>query len=323
MIGKRIPKIIQSSTIAFFKEGRRSPKVSLPDLLHGYIYARWPYLYIGTGLGNTRLARVSAPVLRGLGRITRFSRRLIPRPQGQTPPESSPPRSRKTFADNYHGKVVTLSSAKQLVSLKQEIALENLEHVVPFEKARDIVMHDPDHIAVLECPCRASRANPCYPLDVCLIVGEPFASFILEHQPDRARAITSKEAVAILEAEHERGHVHHAFFKDAMLGRFYAICNCCACCCGAMQATRNGIPMIIPSGYISSVDEALCVGCGACIETCQFGALTLGYGYTIVVDAERCMGCGVCVGQCDFEAMSLQLAPERGAPLEMDALMAG
>jgi hypothetical protein len=26
------------------------------------------------------------------------------------------------------------------------------------------------------------------------------------------------------------------YYKDAMLGRFYAICNCCACCCGAMQA---------------------------------------------------------------------------------------
>jgi hypothetical protein len=25
-------------------------------------------------------------------------------------------------------------------------------------------------------------------------------------------------------------------YKDAMLGRFYAICNCCSCCCGAMEA---------------------------------------------------------------------------------------
>jgi tRNA (Thr-GGU) A37 N-methylase len=28
-------------------------------------------------------------------------------------------------------------------------------------------------------------------------------------------------------------------YKDAMLGRFYAICNCCSCCCGAMQAHQK------------------------------------------------------------------------------------
>ena len=69
----------------------------------------------------------------------------------------------------------------------------------------------------------------------------------------------SEEAVAILQAEQERGHVHHAFFKDAMLQRFYAICNYCSCCCGAMQAQRNGTPMLASSGYVSRVDEDACI----------------------------------------------------------------
>ena len=37
------------------------------------------------------------------------------------------------------------------------------------------------------------------------------------------------------------------YYKDAMLGRFYAICNCCSCCCGAMQAHQHGTPM--PASY--------------------------------------------------------------------------
>ena len=37
-----------------------------------------------------------------------------------------------------------------------------------------------------------------------------------------------------------------------MLGRFYAICNCCKCCCGAMQAHLNGVPMLASSGYVAS-----------------------------------------------------------------------
>ena len=155
---------------------------------------------------------------------------------------------------------------------------------------------------------------------MCLVIGEPFASFVAEHLPGRSRWITPGEAVEILRAEDERGHVHHAFFKDAMLGRFYAICNCCACCCGAMHAHRNGTPMLAASGYACQVDQELCVGCGACVDYCQFGALALGGG-KVVLDAEACMGCGVCVAQCSSGALSLVRDPGKGEPLDMPELM--
>jgi len=230
-------------------------------------------------------------------------------------------RAEVTFADTYHGKVVTLESATRLVSVNQDVDLGDLEHVIPYKLARDIVLQHPDHIAALDCPCRVSRKEPCLPLDVCLIVGEPFASFIIEHHSKRARWITSGEAVDILRAEHERGHVHHAFFKDAMLGRFYAICNCCACCCGAMQAQRNGVPMLAASGYVSRVDESLCIGCGACAEQCQFAAISVRDGHSIV-DAAACMGCGVCVDLCEQGASTLVRDASKGIPLELDVLMA-
>jgi ferredoxin len=181
-------------------------------------------------------------------------------------------------------------------------------------------MQDPQHITVLDCPCRSARANPCLPLDVCLIIGEPFAGFILEHHPTRARRISAEEATAILEQEDRRGHVHHAFFKDAMLGRFYAICNCCACCCGAMQAQRNGVPMLASSGYVCQVDEALCIGCGDCHGSCQFGALGLTAGAN-QVDQAVCMGCGVCISKCEQGALSLQRDASKGIPLEISALL--
>jgi ferredoxin len=199
--------------------------------------------------------------------------------------------------------------------------LTNLEKVIPYALARDIVLQHPDHIVVLDCPCRVARPAPCLPLDVCLVVGEPFASFVAEHHPNRSRWITPDEAVAILRAEDERGHVHHAFFKDAMLGRFYAICNCCACCCGAMQAHRSGTPMLASSGYVSHVDADLCVGCGVCVDFCQFGALSVEDG-AAVVDAAACMGCGVCVSQCAQGALALVRDPAKGEPLEFRDLKA-
>ena len=242
--------ITKPSTRAFFEEARKTPGYSKFDLLHGYVYARWAYLYIAIGTGEHPLSKWYA-------RIAGLLNRLVTR---HKPDED--PAEQIGFADTYHGKVVPLQEAQNLVSIHDELHVHDLEKVIPYKRARSIIMQNPERIVALECPCRAAREHPCLPLDVCLIVGDPFASFVHEHQPDRSRWITREEAVAILQAEDERGHVHHAFFKDAMLDRFYAICNCCECCCGAMQAHRNGTPMLASSGYISQVDTDLCMGCG-------------------------------------------------------------
>ncbi|GAB4375989.1 MAG: hypothetical protein Kow0042_21830 [Calditrichia bacterium] len=303
MFRKIRDRFIKPSTRAFSAEARKLSGFSLFDWFHGYLYARWPYLYIGVGTGEHRLSRVLAPSWNFLSRLCGTSRN-----------------GAQTFADGYHGKVITVESAARLVQVNREIEIRNLEQVLPYSKAKDIVLQHPDHIAVLECPCRASRKNPCQPLDVCLIVGEPFASFILEHHPQKARKITRQEALEILREEHLRGHVHHAFFKDAMLGRFYAICNCCSCCCGAMQAHRNGTPMLASSGYVSEVDAVLCIGCGDCMQMCPFGALELVEDMA-QVNREKCMGCGVCVDLCPREAPSLVRDNARPEPLEINRLM--
>ena len=141
-----------------------------------------------------------------------------------------------------------------------------------------------------------------------------------QHHPEHSRWINQDEAVQILEEEDARGHVHHAFFKDAMLGRFYAICNCCECCCGAMKAQKNGNPMLASSGFLAHINAELCIGCGTCVEYCQFGALSIGPEEITIVNTELCMGCAVCESKCDQVAISIQLAPEKGMPLEIEKL---
>ena len=307
MQSKRRATPIRPSTRAFAREARRMPGYSLFDWLHGYVYARWPYLYIGIATGEHPLAGIFGAPVRLIGRLF--------------PPRSDDGHHQVTFADTYHGKVVPFEAATQLVTVEEDVTLTDLEPMIPYALARDIVLQHPDHIVVLECPCRAARPNPCQPLDVCLIVGEPFASFVIEHHPRRARWITQGEAVEILRAEQERVHVSHAFFKDAMLGRFYAICNCCACCCGAMQAHQHGTPMLASSGFVAQVDTERCAACGLCADYCQFAALSVD-GDCAVVDAAACMGCGVCVSKCPEGALSLQRALDRGQPLEIQELIA-
>lgn len=305
----RFPSLLGPATRAFIREARRTPGYSFFDWLHGYVYGRWLYTYISLGTGEHRLARA----------VARLRGRRAAAPDGGPTQGEHHTAGSGTIADTYHGKVVTLAAATRLVSVQQEIRLTDLEHVIPYPVARDIVLKNPDHIVALECPCRAARPNPCLPMDVCLVVGEPFASFVIEHQPNRSRWLTSAEAAEILAAEHERGHVQHAFFKDAMLGRFYAICNCCACCCGALQAHRNGTPMLAASGYVAQVDAEACAACGLCADGCPFGAISI--GASAVVDEATCMGCGVCVSRCPQEALLLARDDRKGVPLELDALM--
>lgn len=304
---KAWPRVIKDSTRAFIAEARRIPGFSFTDWLHGYVYLRWPYLYIGIGTGEHWIAR-------RFGVVQRWLAALVP----SSPAELA---DNGTFAEDYHGKVVPLAAATQLVSVQQDVSLADLEHVIPYSRARDIVLQNPDHIVALDCPCRLARADPCLPLDVCLIVGEPFASFVSEHHPGRSRWITQGEAIEVLQAEQKRGHVSHAFFKDVMLGRFYAICNCCACCCGAMQFHREGVPMLASSGFVCQIDADVCTGCGRCAELCQFGALAVEAGVS-VVDTDACMGCGVCKAHCESGAASLVRDPSRGEPLEIHKLIA-
>ncbi len=306
-MSRRQITIVQPSTRAFIREARKTPGYRLFDFLHGYVYQRWPYLYISIGKGEHPISPTLSKIS---GAFNRLFLSLL-NPNGTEHKSGG-----ITFAETYHGKVVPLEAAKQLVAVQEEVRLENLEQIIPYGKARDIVLTNPGHIVALECPCRAAKDDACQPLDVCLIIGEPFASFINEHHPNRSRWINSGEAIEILRAEEERGHVHHAFFKDAMLGRFYAICNCCACCCGAMGAQRRGTPMLASSGYVSTVEEDLCIGCGDCDDYCQFFALSVDNGY-VSIDQSICMGCGVCVTHCAQDAISLVHDPARGKPLEI------
>ena len=311
---KNTGRFICPSTREFFRESRASGNHSLWDFIHGYIYGRWTYLYIGVAKGRHPAARI-------LGPLFSLVARHFPAPKPEAMEAASRQNGKITFADTYHAKVMPLEQAAKLVTLNLPLNLPDLEQVIPYKRARSIILENPDRIAVLECPCRAAEKNPCQPEDVCLVIGEPFAGFIVAHHPDKARWITQQEALAIMAAEDERGHVHHAFFKDAMLDRFYAICNCCSCCCGAMQAWQNGTPMLASSGYVAQVDVDLCAACGSCADSCPFAAISVDDGFARI-DASACMGCGVCVAHCPQEAVSLLRDPAKGEPLEIQKLMA-
>ncbi len=283
------------------------------DAMEGYMYARWPSLY--------------------LYHLRRLFQMLVPDPdvrlvypENEAPAEIDEmiqmtvsrvgPSLLSVETSPYHGKVVKLGEAKMIVTINRDITLTNLDKVVPYKHARDIILKNPDQIAVINCPCRLTKEDACKPFDVCMVVGDPFAGFILEHGTNGARKISQDEAVAILNAEDERGHIHSAWFKQALGDRFYAICNCCKCCCGAMRGHFFNTPMFASSGYVSEINED-CTGCGLCEPYCQFGAISMSANGRAVVDFEKCMGCGVCESKCPEHVISMRREPLKGEPLDI------
>lgn len=276
-------RLLLPSTRAWLKEGGLRHVFS-GRFFHGYVYGRWSNQYIGRGINRTF-------------------------------PRIDPADGDRRWADSYHGKVLPTELAKALITIEQDLERRDIEQIIPYPRARDLVLSAAPEVALYECPCRHARPDPCQPTQVCMVVGQPFVDFIVEHNPHSSRRVSQQEALDLLRAEHERGHVHVAYFKDVMLDRFYAICNCCSCCCGGLEAMRRGVPMVTGSGYVAQVDEMACIACGDCEAACPFDAITVNGHST--VDREKCMGCGVCVGVCEHEGIALALDPLKGTPLDV------
>src|SRR5512141_218096 len=92
-------------------------------------------------------------------------------------------------------------------------------------------------------------------------------------------------------------------------------------------------------GYRIDIDQAGCINCGICMDTCPVEALdmsrplvpgieTAGFGRLQTWMMERpiqvgeCIGCGICIGECPVNVMTLVaeptetvLAPRQG-PIE-------
>ncbi len=227
----------------------------------------------------------------------------------------------------YHGKIMRLDDATKFVTINRNVTLKNLDKLLPFKHAKDIILKNPHNILAYECACRSTKENACKPSDVCIVIGDPFVDILETFKPFHARRVSPEEALQILKEEDERGHIHTAFFKTAMLNRFYTICNCCMCCCQAMRAnTEFDMNMVLPSGYRGVIGDD-CVGCGECAKYCRFKAIET---FPVEVNgkkrkrsriiAEKCMGCGICESKCKKETISMVLDPEKGPPLDIEDL---
>lgn len=194
----------------------------------------------------------------------------------------------------------------------QEPVLTNdkTNHILDYERATHIV-EEAKYIGLGICYCRHKMyhaGHPCEinaPWDVCLTF-DNVARSLAEHG-DYARLISKEEAKEVLERSYESNLVqigenvreHPAF-----------ICNCCGCCCEALQAARRFSPMqpVATTNYMPKVSVKTCIGCGKCAKVCPILAISMKEGRP-AIDGEICLGCGVCARNCPTKAISLERRP--------------
>ncbi len=204
----------------------------------------------------------------------------------------------------------------------QEPVLVNdkTNHILDYERATHIV-EEAKYIGLGTCYCRHKMyhaGHPCEinaPWEVCLTF-DNVARSLAEHG-EYARLISKEEAKEVLQLSYDSNLVqigenvreHPAF-----------ICNCCGCCCEALQAARKFSPMqpVATTNYIPEVSLETCLGCGKCARVCPVLAIAMeekknpdgtGTKKRPRIDKEICLGCGVCARNCPVKAIELQRRP--------------
>ena len=198
----------------------------------------------------------------------------------------------------------------------QEPVLTNdkTNHILDYERASHII-EEAEYIGLGLCYCRHKMyhaGHPCEidaPWDVCLTFGNVARS--LAENGGYARLIDKAEAMDALERSYESNLVQ---IGENVRENPAFICNCCGCCCEALQAARKFSPMqpVATTNYIPKISLDKCVGCGKCAKVCPILAIEMAGDSKkkkAEVDTEICLGCGVCARNCLVKAIEMERRP--------------
>jgi len=179
--------------------------------------------------------------------------------------------------------------------------------ILDYERASKVI-ETATCITVGTCYCRHKMEHKGLacdaPQEVCLTFNN-VAKSLSKHGV--AKEIDKEEAKKILDKCIKLGLVQ---IGDNVQNSVAWICNCCSCCCEAIQAyKRLGCNMNIRTNFYPKIDSNKCTGCGICVKKCPVDAIKIENNIAIV-DLEKCFGCGVCNRFCPSKSIVMEKRKE-------------
>ena len=189
--------------------------------------------------------------------------------------------------------------------------------VLPSQVIHDFIEKSTIHVIMNKCGCRLAGNCQHYTADIgCLFMGETAlkmpAAISRKVSRDEAHKHVNRAISVGLIPMTGKVRVDNFIFLTPDESKLLSVCFCCHCCC--MMTALKHIPGDYLDGIMTPVEGLSievtdqCVGCGTCVETCGFDAISIINGRA--VHNHQCRGCGRCETHCPNQAVRITVQQE-------------
>lgn len=200
------------------------------------------------------------------------------------------------------------------ININKKIESEGSEFL-PTEVIKDVIKRCDDIVIMNTCLCRTSNNCKDYPQDIgCIFLG-PTANKIPSHIGKKAtveEALTHVDKADAAGLSHiiGRNKIDTVWMNIHPGKGLLTICHCCPCCC--LWKVYPNLDHEISDklekleGVSVELHEENCKKCMKCLdEVCMFQAIDF-KDNKITIDYDNCKGCGLCVNSCKFNAITIE-----------------
>ena len=204
------------------------------------------------------------------------------------------------------------------ININAKIESEGSEFL-PTEIIKEVIKRSDDIVIMNSCLCRTSNNCKDYPQDIgCIFLG-PTAAKIPSHigkksTVEEALAQVDRADAAGLSHIIGRNKIDTVWMNVHPGKGLLTICHCCPCCC--LWKVYPNLDEDI-SGKLERLDgvevelhDENCKKCKKCLDdVCMFNAISF-KNNKITIDRNICKGCGLCVNTCKFNAITINYTDE-------------
>ena len=199
------------------------------------------------------------------------------------------------------------------INVNKKIEAEKSEFL-PTDVIKDVIRRCDDIVIMNSCLCRTSNDCKDYPHDIgCIFLG-PTSRKIPEticHKATVEEALAQVDEADEAGLCHiiGRNKIDTVWMNVRPGEGLLTICHCCPCCClwKVYPNLHSDISDKLErlDGVNVKYDSNKCKNCMKCLdEVCMYKAIDES-DCKIIIDSDICKGCGLCVNSCKFGALTI------------------